>query len=253
MAGLQNLSNTGEAAGLGATRYSGLTFTIDGTTASTLDIAATASSSATLADGTFLTPGSFTAAQYQVTGNTVTGSYYLWLDYTSNSASILYNLGPTFTTALTSAAAPSTSAIIVATFAVAASVITTGTLFPVSGQYQSRVISWGGTDLDQATGTRTVGFLPAGAVIDDIVVNVTTVSNATTTSTVSVGKAAGSATTQFLNTVDTKTTAGRVAITTKGTFGPVGATAVTLTYTHAQTGGAGTLGVWTISVFWHAS
>lgn len=92
------------------------------------------------------------------------------------------------------------------------------------------------------TAAKTLGVLPAGAVIIGITVYGTAVSNAATTATLSLGKSGGTGT-EFLNALDVKGATGAGQQTpTGGVLGSVGTSAVTVTGTYAETGTASTSG-----------
>ncbi len=108
---------------LGISGYAGITAAADGTTASTLDVTVAATAWALLADGTLLGAPDEHLASTTIPGNTVAGTYTLWLDDTwGNNDDI-----PAWSVA---AVAPSTRALAVATVTVAAGVISAVVMNP---------------------------------------------------------------------------------------------------------------------------
>lgn len=99
----------------------GITAAADGTTASTLDITIAGSGQvyALLGDGNFIPPAQLqavTAANLKLAGNTVNGTYKLWLDLAGDGITPVFSVAAAGTP-------PSARAVAVGTVTVAANVI----------------------------------------------------------------------------------------------------------------------------------
>lgn len=224
--------------------FQGITAAIDGTTASQLDVTVLSNAFAVLGDGTLLHPNLpiNPLVSVNIPGNTVTGSYTLYLTYTWVNGA----LNPVFYVALTSVGPSNTYDLAIATFAVSGSVITTASVVASVGvkrglQFIQQVIVFG-------TVTYNVGTLPAGAVIDYIVQNVATAFNAGTNNQYEIGFSGtlagyGQSTTTSLATVGT-TFFPAVA-------GSIGAAAVPVIITTQLTGTAASTGKATVTIVFH--
>lgn len=118
----QNFESSDLIAMMSGGGYRGISAAADGTTASTLDITIAGSGVvyALLADGTFFPAAvlqAMSAASLKLAGNTVNGTYKLWLDTSTDS---LYT--PVFSISA-AGSPPSTRAIAVGTITVASNVI----------------------------------------------------------------------------------------------------------------------------------
>lgn len=102
------------------------------------------------------------------------------------------------------------------------------------------------------TAAKTLGYLPANAIISAITVKNPVASNAATTATISVGKSGGTGT-EYVNAQDVKGAAlGQVVPTTVATLDTIGTANVTVTGIYAETGAASTTGgPWTVFIHYY--
>ncbi len=211
----QNLQTQGVAVLKGITGFSGISAAIDGTTASTLDVTVTATGWAQLVDGTILYAASPSApvpvatvgaqstalVSTSFTGLTsATGSpFTLWLDKSADGLN-----GPLWTIQSSATAAPTVTAIQIATFAVSGSVIVTGSVVVFSQPYTSFLLHENITFASPTTVV--VGTLPANAISGTTTAYLAT-SAAPATATVTVPA------TQTVGTAKVQTTAKTVLAT----------------------------------------
>jgi hypothetical protein len=114
------------------------------------------------------------------------------------------------------------------------------------GQVQKVIV---GSVARTDTSAKTLGALPAGAIITDVTVYSATASNAGTTATLSLGKSGGTGT-EYLNGLDVKgaTGSGKQG-PVAAVLGAIGSSPVTLTGIYAETGAASTAGgPWLVAV-----
>lgn len=108
-----------------------------------------------------------------------------------------------------------------------------------------------GTIARTDTSAKDLFQLPAGAVIDDLVIFGPAASNAGTTATISVGKTGTN--NHFVNAFDVKGTTGAGNQHPAATnLGSVGASAITVVGIYAESGAASTAGgPWTVTMIYH--
>lgn len=102
------------------------------------------------------------------------------------------------------------------------------------------------------TTAKTLGFIPAGAILVASNISNPAISDAGTTAVVSAGKSGGTGV-EYLNTVDVKGgNLGIITPTTKATLGTVGGANVIVTGIYAETGGASTVGgPWRVNLIFY--
>ncbi len=252
----QNLQTQGVAVLKGITGFSGISAAIDGTTASTLDVTVTATGWAQLVDGTILYAASPSApvpvatvgaqstalVSTSFTGLTsATGSpFTLWLDKSADGLN-----GPLWTIQSSATAAPTVTAIQIATFAVSGSVIVTGSVVVFSQPYTSFLLHENITFASPTTVV--VGTLPANAIIDQIVLGVATVFNGSSP-TISLGFSG--TTTAYLATSAAPATA-TVTVPATQTVGTAKVQTTAKTVLATMVYGTSTAGAMDISIYYH--
>ena len=123
--------------------------------------------------------------------------------------------------------------------------------FDDSGAAPQLVLTISNTIARTDTTAKTLGVVPANALMLGYTISNPVASDAATTAVVSMGKSGGTGV-EFLNTVDVKGGAlGQITPTTKATLGTVGGTKVTVTGIYAETGAASTTGgPWRVTAFY---
>lgn len=234
----------------GISGFFGISAAIDGTTASTLDITVAANAFAELLDGTLLDTSSTLnvnpLANATITGLTTTGSYTLYLGYTYLNGA----LSPLFYAALTSVGPTTVGVDIpIATFAVAANVVTTGsvTAAAVVGSAHNQLKTLA---IPFVFGSTTVagGTLPANSVIVGAVLSVATAFNAATNNQYEVGKT-GTLNDLFQSATTTLATATTTFVANIKT-GSVGSSAYPVVLTVQLTGGSQSTGAATLTILY---